>query len=79
MTARVPVLSTSTQALLERLDRVLDDPAHQPGDEVAENRLMAQHVRSTTSLENPGSPLFGEPELKLAFVELCELIRSRSK
>lgn len=68
--ARTPSLSPTTRDLCARLDTVLASLAD-PANQQSENELMAAHVRSVLNGEN--EPLFTEPVLKLAYVELISL------
>lgn len=68
--SRTPALSPTTRDLCARLDVVLASLAD-PQNQQSENELMAAHVRSALNGEN--EPLFTEPVLKLAFIELISM------
>ena len=68
-------LSDSTKALVALLDKIiadLDNPTTSPAPTI--NDLFGQHVRTQTAA-NSAQPLYGEDELKLAYVELIKAMQ----
>lgn len=66
-----PQLSTSSEALIAALDKIIEARLAIPEADL--NELLRLHVREVPTDDAPASPAFGENELKLLFVELMRI------